>query len=43
MYPIKLISFCRTAELQEKIETVNGEDMDLEEHQGKKLVFFLFA
>ena len=35
---IKRVSFCRTAELREKIETVNGEiqqlDMDLEEHQG---------
>ena len=44
--PIKLFSFCRTAELREKIETVNGEiqqlDMDLEEHQGKKLISFLF-
>ena len=36
--------FCRlfrTAELREKIETLNGEiqqlDMDLEEHQGKHL------
>ena len=33
----------RTAELREKIETVNGEiqqlDMDLEEHQG--FIFFV--
>jgi len=36
---IKRFFFSRTAELREKIETVNGEiqqlDMDLEEHQGK--------
>ena len=35
---LNVSSFCRTAELREKIETVNGEiqqlDMDLEEHQG---------
>ena len=35
---LNVSSFFRTAELREKIETVNGEiqqlDMDLEEHQG---------
>ena len=43
-YNEALKRFCRlfrTAELREKIETLNGEiqqlDMDLEEHQGKHL------
>ena len=43
-YDEVLKRFCRlfrTAELREKIETLNGEiqqlDMDLEEHQGKHL------
>lgn len=44
VYNEVLKRFCRlfrTAELREKIETLNGEiqqlDMDLEEHQGKHL------
>ena len=43
---LNVSSLCRTAELREKIETVNGEiqqlDMDLEEHQGKTLCIYMY-